>query len=757
MASIGKIARRTFLIGAAAVAGGVAVGYYYYRKPYPNPLEGDLAAGEATFNPYVKIGADNTITVVAPRAEMGQGISTTLAAMVAEELDVSLDQVKVEHGPAAYAYYNTAILEEGGPFAFFDESMTAEAVRAGMGVVGKFLALQGTGGSASTRDGFDKMRQAGAAARQMLIAAAAQKFGVAATDLETANGTVLHKASGKSVTYGAVAATAATMPPPADVRLKDKADWKLLGKAQKRVDMLAKVTGAPIFGIDVTLPDMLYGTVKMSPRFWAKPVKADFSKAEKMPGVIKIVPIETNYGHGFGIIAENTWAAFKAAEAIDAEWADPEYPLDSAAISEALKQALRTKGSAMRDDGDVNTAFADAPRERIVEADYAVPYLAHATMEPMNATAQLKDGVLDIWCGNQAPTLVRQLCANAVGIEQDKVGVHTTFMGGGFGRRVEVDFALCAALMAKETAGRPIKVIWTREEDMRHDAYRPASVGKFQARLGGDGMPIAVDMTIASPSLIASTLRRLFPSISPLGPDKSIVDGAFNQPYTIPNYRVTGVAAPVSIPVGSWRSVGSSINGFFHEGFLDEIAVAGKTDPVELRKKLMAAYPAAVKVVEKVAEMAKWGEALPAGKAKGMAFSLSFGSWVGEIVQVADTPAGIRIEKVWIAADVGTALDPGIIEAQLISAAIYGLSAAMGQEITFADGMVEQSNFHDYDAMRISQCPAFEVAILENFHKMGGVGEVGTPPAAPALANAVFALTGKRIRTLPLSKEVTFA
>jgi isoquinoline 1-oxidoreductase subunit beta len=757
MASVGKIARRTFLIGAAAIAGGVAVGYYYYRKPFANPLESDLGKGEATFNPYVKIGVDNAITVIAPRAEMGQGVSTTLAAMVAEELDVGLDRVKVEHGPASYAYYNAAILQEGGPFAFFDESMTAEAVRSGLGVVGKFLALQGTGGSSSMRDGFDKMRQAGAATRLMLIAAAAQKLGVAAGELETVNGSILHKASGKSVTYGDVAETAAAMAPPADVRLKDKADWKLLGKSQKRVDMLAKVTGAPIFGIDVRLPDMLYGTVKMSPRFWSQPVSADLSKAEKTPGVVKIVPIETSYGHGFGIIAQNTWAAFKAAEAIEAKWADPEYPLDSAAITEVLKKSLGEKGSAMRDDGKVDTAFADAPREKVVEADYAVPYLAHATMEPMNATAQLKDGALDIWCGNQAPTLVRQLCANQLGIEQDKVTVHTTFLGGGFGRRVEMDYALYAALMAKEAGGRPVKVTWTREEDMRHDAYRPAAIGKFQARLGDDGLPVAVDMKIASPSVIAGTLRRLFPSISPMGPDKTIVDGAYDQPYTIPNYRVRGVAAPVSIPVGSWRSVGSSINGFFHEGFMDEIAVAGKTDPVELRKKLMTDHPSAVKVVEKVAEMAKWGEALPTGKAKGIAFTLSFGSWVGEIVQVADTPAGIRIEKVWIAADVGTALDPDIIKAQLISAAIYGLSAAIAQEITFADGMVEQSNFHDYDAMRIFQCPAFEVAILENFHKMGGVGEVGTPPAAPALANAVFALTGKRIRRLPLSQEVAFA
>ncbi|RWF38382.1 MAG: xanthine dehydrogenase family protein molybdopterin-binding subunit, partial [Mesorhizobium sp.] len=532
MASIGKIARRTFLIGAAAVAGGVAVGYYYYRKPFANPLEADLGKGEATFNPYVKIGADNTITIVAPRAEMGQGVSTTLAAMVAEELDVGLDQVKVEHGPASYAYYNVAILQEGGPFAFFDESMTAEAVRSGLGVVGKLLALQGTGGSSSMRDGFDKMRQAGAAARQMLIAAAAQKLGVSAGELETASGTVLHKASGKSVTYGEVAASASAMPPPAEVRLKDKADWKLLGKPQKRVDMLAKVTGAPIFGIDVRLPEMLYGTVKMSPRFWSKPVSADLSKAEKMPGVVKIVPIETSYGHGFGVIAENTWAAFRAAEAIEAKWADPEYPLDSAAIDAALKQALTTKGSALRNDGDVDTAFADAPREKIVEADYAVPYLAHATMEPMNATARLKDGALDIWCGNQAPTLVRQLCANAVGIEQDKVTVHTTFLGGGFGRRVEMDYALCAALMAREAGGRPVKVTWTREEDMRHDAYRPAAIGKFQARLGDDGLPVAVDMKVSSPSMIASTLRRLFPSLSAMGPDKTIVDGAYDQPYT---------------------------------------------------------------------------------------------------------------------------------------------------------------------------------------------------------------------------------
>jgi isoquinoline 1-oxidoreductase beta subunit len=756
MASIGKIARRTFLIGAAAIAGGAAFGYYTYRKPYANPLEKGLAEGEVTFNPYVKIAADNTITVIAPRAEMGQGVSTSLAALVAEELNVGLDSVRVEQGPTDWAYYNSAMLAEGGPFAFYNEGAVAEAVRGLMGATGKILGLQGTGGSSSMRDAFDKMREAGAAARELLIAAAAARLAVPAGELVADHGTITHKPSGKSVTYGEVAADAAKLEIP-EVRLKDRSEWKLLGKPQPRTDMLAKVTGAPIFGIDVTLPDMLYGTVKMSPRFWAKPVKADLSKAEKMPGVVKIVPIETTYASGFGVIAENTWAAFNAADAIEAEWGPAEYPADGAAIAKALEAALTAEGSALRDDGDADAAFADAPRDRLVEAEYSVPFLAHTCMEPMNATARLKDGVLDVWSPNQIATITRLLCAQLAGVEVEKANVHTTFLGGGFGRRAEIDFSLYATVLAREANGRPVKVVWTREEDTRHDVYRPAALGRFRARLGDDGMPVAVDMSIASPSIMASTLRRAFPSLSPIGPDKLIVEGSYDQPYTIPDYRVSAHQADASMHVGSWRSVGCSFNGFFHECFLDEVAAAGKVDPVEMRRKLMADFPAALAVVDKVAEMAKWGETLSAGKAKGFAFTLAFGSWVGEIVQVADTPSGIRIEKVWIAADVGTAIDPGIIEAQLTSGAIYGLSAAMSQEITFADGMVEQSNFDDFDAMRINQCPAFEVAILENYHKMGGAGEIGTPPAAAALANAVSALTGKRVRSLPISKQAAFA
>lgn len=754
---VGKIARRTFLIGAAAIAGGVAFGYYSYRKPFPNPLEDELAEGETTFNPYVKIAPDNTITIIAPRAEMGQGVATTLAALVAEEMDLDLAAIKVEHGPTASAYANIAALRDGLPFPVFDQSIIANLARDGVAVAGKFLAVQITGGSSTTTDAFEKMRHAGAAAREMLKAAAAKEFGVAATTLNTRDGKVTDPASGRSLTYGELAASAAKLAPPTDIALRERAEWRLLGKPQMRTDMLAKVTGQPIFGIDVDLPGMVFGTVRMNPHLGGPLVSLDAAAAEKMAGVIKIVPIETHLGNGFGVVAKSTWHAFQAADAVKVEWGKPPYPAESETMWQVLADAIAASGSVTRNDGNVENEFADAPRERLIEAEYRAPFLAHATMEPMNATARLKDGVLDIWAPNQAPTLLRTVCAREAGISEAKCNVHVTYLGGGFGRRLETDYALYATKLAQATDGLPVKVTWTREEDVTHDTYRPMALGRFRARLDEAGMPVAVDFKVAAPSIMASLLPRFYPMLSAFGPDKTLTDGLFNQPYTIPNYRVAGVKAELPVPVGFWRSVGNSFNGFFHEAFMDEIATAGQVDPIELRKRLLAGYPTAVKVVEKAAAMSNWGEALPKGKAKGFAFTLSFGSWVAEVVQVAETPQGIRIEKVWIVADVGTALDPGIIEAQLTSGAIFGLSAAMGQEITFADGMVEQSNFHDFDAMRMSQCPQFEVAILENAPQMGGVGEIGTPPSLPALANAVFALTGRRIRNLPLNKEVSFA
>ncbi len=755
---MGKILRRTFLIGSAAIAGGVAFGYYKYKAPYDNPLEDGLVEGEATFNPYVKITGDNEITIIAPRAEMGQGISTTLAALVAEELDVDLADIKVEHGPVSHAYHNQAMLKDSGPFPEFERGFVANAARSGMGVLAKFLGIQATGGSSAVKDGYVKMREAGAAARQTLILAAANRLGVDPGTLKTAAGHVIN--GEEKISYGALALDAAKLAPPS-ISLKDKKDWRLLGKPQQRTDMVAKVTGAPIFGIDVDLPDMVYGTIRMNPHLGGNMRSFDATAAEKIPGVIKIVdmsgPENEPFGGGIGVIATNTWAAFKAAEAVEIEWERADYPANSQAMYVVLEEAFNSaEGSSLRDDGDAETAFADAPREKLVEAEYRVPHLAHACMEPMNATAWLKDGKLQVWCGNQIPTIVRSDCAYEAGVDAQDTLIHTTHLGGGFGRRGELDFGRFATRLAKHANGKPVKLTWSREEDTTHDAYRPAAIGRFKARLGDDNLPVALDARIAAPSLIASVMGRAFPSISPAGPDKTISEGSFDQPYVLADYRVTGIPADISVPVGFWRSVGYSINGFFNESFIDEIAVKAGTDPVELRRKLMKDHPTAVLVMEKVAAMSNWGAPPVEGYGKGVAFTLSFGSWVGMVVEVSNWSDGIKIENVWCAADVGTALDPGIIDAQLQSAIIFGLSSAMGQEITFADGVVEQRNFDTYDAMRMGQCPKIHTAILENAEHMGGVGEIGTPPSIPALANAIFAATGKRIRTMPLSHEVEF-
>ncbi len=759
MGRIAKIARRTFLVGAAAIAGGVAFGYYQFKKPVKNPLKEGLAEGEATFNPYVKIASDGKITIIAPRAEMGQGIMTTLAALVAEELEVGLDQVTVEHGPASGAYYNSAVLSENAPFAPFEHSMMKDSLRSVMGAMGKIVALQITGGSTSTIDAFQKMRHAGALAREMLKSAAAKELGVDVAMLKAERGAILDPASAKSLTYGELALKAAAIDPPSDIKLKDRKDWKLLGKSQPRVDMRAKVTGAPVFGIDVSLPDMVYGTVKMNPRLGGRMKSFDAAAAQAMPGVIKVVEIDCQFGHGLGVIADNTWTAFQAADAITVEWGEAPYPADTAGIMGVIETALNAGGgTALREIGDVSVEFADAPQDRLVEAIYSVPFLAHATMEPMNATAQFKDGKLELWSPNQGPTITRFVCSNMTGLDQENITVHTTMMGGGFGRRGEMDFSGYATLLAMAADGKPVKVTWTREEDMKHDLYRPAAMAKFKARLDADGLPTALDAASASPSVMRSVVRRNMPSMAnaPLGPDKSITDGAFNQPYGIANQNVRGIDVDLMVPVSFWRSVGNSQNAFFHESFMDEMAVAAKIDPAEMRLKLMAEHPAAAKAVETVMTMSGWGKDRP-GHAKGIAFCLSFGGWVAEVVEVTDTADGIRITNVWAAADVGIALDPDNIKAQVISGAIFGLSAAMGQEITFSDGMVEQSSFPDYEPMRIYQAPVFHVEVLENAEEMGGIGEGGTPPAAPALANAIFALTGKRIRSLPLSKEVKFA
>jgi isoquinoline 1-oxidoreductase beta subunit len=738
MASIGKIARRTFLIGTAAIVGGVAFGVYQVRKDAPNPLiAGD---GEATLNPYILINADG-ITIIAPRAEMGQGVHTTLAALVAEELDAAWEDITVLHGPPAQAYYNQAILGMALPFQHYADTEFKHNLRQGVGMVGKLLNLQVTGGSTSTKDAYERMRHAGASAREALKLAAANQLGLDASTLRTENSAVIAP-DGTIIAYTSLAEAVRDITPP-DVALRDKSEWKYLGKSMPRTDMVAKSTGTAPYASDTKLDGMKFATVRMNPRRSGM-ISYDDSIAKTMPGVDAIV----NLGDGIGVVASNTWLAIQAAEAVEIAWADASYPADTDGLRAAIVASLGdAPNSTIRDDGDV-TASVEGTE---ITAEYHVPWLAHSTMEPMNATALYTDTSLQVWSGNQAPVITRDKCAAAVGLDPEQVTVNTTFLGGGFGRRAEYDFSVHAAKIAKAFPGTPIRMTWSREEDMRHDFYRPAAVAQFRGVVN-NGAAQLVDGKIAAPSVIHSSALRVLGTIPP-GPDRAHVEGAADQPYSIPNFRISGHLTDIDLPIGSWRSVGNSHNGFFFDTFIDELAHAAGTDPLQFRLAMARAEHApSAGVIEAVGEMSGWTGDTPANIGRGIGFTYSFGTPVAEVVEVEDTGNGIRINKCWIACDVGTALDPSIIEAQMTSGAIYGFSAAMQGEITFSDGQAEQYNFYDYDAMRMHNVPEFEVRILETNPHMGGVGEPGTPPSMPALGNALFDLTGIRARELPLIK-----
>ena len=747
MGRAGTITRRTLLIGSAAVAGGVVFGYWKYRTPYDNPLTADLAEGEAALTPYVRIDRQG-ITIITPRAEMGQGVHTTLAALVAEELDVELDAVRIEHGPASKAYFNGALLEEGVPFAPTDTSWKAERMRAFTHIPAKFLGMQITGGSSSTPDAFTKMRTAGAAARHVLLQAAADRLGVDVDKLTTRNAAVFAP-DGTEARYTELAVTAADIELPAEPSLKPPSEWRLLGKSQPRIDMLEKSTGTAEYSIDVRLPGMLYATVRSNPRLGGKMTGFDGARAEEMPGVKQLITLDD----GVAVVASNTWYAFRAADAISFDWGAAPYPASTAGMLESIEASFADEfeDSQFRDDGDVETAMIEAD---VLQGEYRVPFLAHATMEPMNATAWLRDGQLDVWVGTQFPTQALKEAEAITGLDANAIRIHTTYMGGGFGRRSETDYVRQAVSIASALPGTPVKMTWSREEDMTHDVYRPAAIARFRGTVA-DGKPAALDLRLSTLSVTESQMGRIGMSPPP-GPDTSIVQSAWDQPYAIENYRVTGYRTPVMLPVGYWRSVGASQNGFFHESIIDELAHAAGRDPLDVRLALISHGPSR-KVLEAVAEMSDWGAALPQGHARGVAFVLSFGVPVAEVIEVADTGNGIRIVNAYAAVDVGTALDPANIEAQVQSGVNFGLAAAISGEITIGDGRIQQTNFHQFDSIRMNQAPAIAVRVLENGDKIRGIGEPGTPPAAPALANAIFAATGRRIRELPLSKHVRFA
>lgn len=747
MSRAGKIARRTFLIGSAAIAGGVAFGVYAARKPIPNPLLENLGQGEAAITPYVRIDAEG-ITLITPRADKGQGAYTLQARLIAEELDVDPAKVSLSPGQPDPVYYNATVVEEGAPFPAYDESWMAETVRNMMEVLPKFLGLQITGGSTTTAEGFVKLRMAGAVARETLKEAAAKQTGVARNRLSTEDGHVVLP-DGTRIAYTALAGAAGGLDPVEDVALRDPSDWRLLGKELPRLDIVAKSTGTETYGIDLQMDGMVHASVRANPGIMAGVKSFDAETARSMRGVQKVVPV-TN---GVGVIADNTWRAIEAVNAIEIDWETPTYPASTEAMFDTLRASITDehRDTRNRNDGDVDAALAG---EDVIEAEYRVPHLAHAPLEPMNAIVKVTDDRCDIWTGTQIPGFVQTHAAELTGLSEDQVFVHVQPMGGSFGRRLEDTYVMQTVELAMSVIGTPVKMTWSREEDMTHDYPRPSSVS-WARGVVTEGKVETMDLSIASPSLAASWFGRL---MGPLpGPDATIVAGAWDQPYAIPNYRVSGYRAPEMVPISSWRSVGASGNGFHHEGFLDELIHAAGADPLQERLRLCH-HDLSRKVLEKVGEISGWDGPNPGeNRGRGIAFTLSFGVPTAEVVEVTNTPDGIRIDKVYVAAEVGMVMDPVNLRAQIMGGVIWGLGHAMNCELTYEDHACQQLNFYDYEGMRMHQAPEIEIAVLTNGDKIRGIGEPPVPPAAPALANAIYAATGQRIRELPLNKSVEFA
>lgn len=745
MGKIRTIARRTFLIGSAALAGGVAFGVYKVLAPHPNPLEADLPEGAATFNPWVVIDAER-ITLIGPHADKGQGVAHAQALLIAEEMDLEFGQFEISFGRPDKAYWNTAMGDEGAPFMATDTGFAAETTRDVMGGVMKLMGLQGTGGSTTIPDSFDKLRQAGAVARETLKAAAAQVSGINSTALKTEAGQVVLP-DGTRLSYQELAPVAATLAPVVDVTLRDPARWRMIGKPMQRLDMVAKSTGTQVYGIDLEIEGALHAALRVNPRQGGGLTRFDASAAAGMRGVRKIVEL----GQGVAVIADNTWRAFQAVESIDVTWGRAPYPAEQEEHWRALAVSFNQAqlDSTWREEGDMEAAMS---QEAALEAVYRAPYLAHAPLEPLNATVLVEEDGVTVWCGHQMPRLLQQMVAAVTGHEPEQVDFVNQFIGGSFGHRLEFEFVTQAAEIANQMRGVPIKLTYTREEDFAHDFNRPPGMARARGTVR-DGRVETLDLQVAMPSVIASQMGRA--KIPVPGPDSQIAAGAWNNPYRLPGLRMRAYRAPELAPVSSWRSVGASANGFFFDTALDELIHAAGGDPMLERIRLME-HDVSRKVLEAVAEMSSWGSALAPGKGRGVAFVESFGVPVAEVVEVSNTDAGISIDRVWVAADVGTVVDPVNFENLVQGGVVFGLGHAINCEITYADGMAEQANFDSYEGMRLYQCPQIEVRGLENGARVRGIGEPPVPPAAPALGNAIFAATGQRIREMPFNRHVSF-
>jgi isoquinoline 1-oxidoreductase subunit beta len=722
-----NISRRTFIKAGALVVGGLVIAFTIpHAKRFLMPgsaadVAPDAAKDAAKLpapNAFLRIGTDNTITVMLAHSEMGQSVWTTLPMLIAEELDADWSKIKVEHASAAPEYGHTA------------------------------YGIQITGGSSTTWSEFDRYRQAGALTRALLISAAAENLGVSADSIKTENGFVV--SGDERISYGDLAEAAAKLETPKSVTLKDPKDWKIIGKATKRLDGPEKINGTAIFGQDIQFDGLMTAMVARSPVFGGKVKTFDASATKKIKGVKNVVQVPT----GVAVIADNYWAAKTGREALKVDWDLGENAnLDSKALFAEYKKLAATTGLIAAKAGDNNTAMAKA--EKFVEAEYALPYLAHSPMEPLNCAVKIEKDACEIWTGTQMQGTDQAAAANILGLKPEQVKIHTLFLGGGFGRRANpvADFVSEAVHVAK-AAGVPVKTVWSREDDVKGGYYRPMYLHKAKIALDANGMPSAWEHVAVGQSIMAGTPFEAFQIKD--GIDVTSVEGTADSPYlkSIPNYQVSLHTVKSSIPVLWWRSVGHSHTAFVMESLIDELAHTAKKDPLEYRRALLKDHPRHLATLNLAAEKADWNKPLAKGVFRGVAVHESFGSFVTQIAEVSVDEGEVKVHRIISAIDCGLAVNPDSLKAQMESSVSFGLGAAMQSEITFKEGMVVQSNFHDYQVMRMGNMPKVEVYIVQSTEKMGGVGEPGLPPVAPAVTNAIFAATGKRIRTLPIGNQL---